>query len=46
MLCVRYTRLGAAMNMKAQSTNNPPFRIVHHMKNRVSVATSMVFLLA
>ena len=37
MLCVRYTRPGTNTNMTAQRINKPPLRIVHHMKNVVSV---------
>ncbi len=37
LLCIRYTKSGAAMHIVVQRANKIPFMIVHHMKNVVSV---------
>ena len=44
LLCVRYTKSGVNTQNTVHRIKMPPFMIVHHMKNVVSVWISMVFL--
>jgi len=37
LLCVRYTKSGANINIVVQRTSRAPFMAVHHIKNVVSV---------
>ena len=44
LLCMRYTKSGANTEKAIHRIKMPPFMIVHHMKNVVSIWISMISL--
>ena len=44
LLCTPYTQSVAHKHISDETTSNPKFRIVHHIKNALILSISMIFL--